>query len=161
MNKKKRNETFTLLKIVFPERGSPKESLKQSMMIEKQCVCARNSLLLACILSIFDSRWYPCISLYFPLYPCLLVEYQKLSIFASSDLTECPMRKGELFISKQLDYDDKRINGQTCLADDGWRIALLGTTRQYVHEWRNAKGFLQRRKAICVRVGWHCTPLWV
>ena len=56
MNKKKRNETFTLLKIVFPERGSPKESLKQSMMIEKQCVFARNSLLLEGILSVFDSR---------------------------------------------------------------------------------------------------------
>lgn len=28
------------------------------------------------------------------------------------------MRKGKLFISKQLDYDDKRITGQTCLADD-------------------------------------------
>jgi len=34
MNKKKKNETFTLLKIVFPVRGSPKESLKQSMMID-------------------------------------------------------------------------------------------------------------------------------
>ena len=33
MNKKKKNETFTLLKIVFPVRGSHKESLKQSMMI--------------------------------------------------------------------------------------------------------------------------------
>ncbi len=28
------------------------------------------------------------------------------------------MRKGELFISKQLNYDDKRITGQACLADD-------------------------------------------
>ena len=56
MNKTKKNGTFMLLKIVFPVRGSPKESLKQSMMIEKQCVCACNSLLLACILSIFDSR---------------------------------------------------------------------------------------------------------
>ena len=32
------------------------ESLKQSMMIEKQYVFARNSLLLECILSVFDSR---------------------------------------------------------------------------------------------------------
>lgn len=45
-----------LLKIVFPVGGTQKESLKQSMMIEKQCVCARNSLLLECILSISDSR---------------------------------------------------------------------------------------------------------
>ena len=56
MNKTKKNRTFTLLKIVIPARGSPKESLKQSMMIEKQCVIARNSLLLECILSVFDSR---------------------------------------------------------------------------------------------------------
>ncbi|EFB30350.1 hypothetical protein HMPREF0971_03332 [Segatella oris F0302] len=34
MNKMKKNGTFTLLKIIFPARGSPKESLKQSMMIE-------------------------------------------------------------------------------------------------------------------------------
>ena len=34
MNKTKKNGTFTLLKIVFPVRGRPKESLKQSMMIE-------------------------------------------------------------------------------------------------------------------------------
>lgn len=27
------------------------------------------------------------------------------------------MRKGELFISKQLNYDDKGITGQACLAD--------------------------------------------
>lgn len=56
MNKTKKNRTFTLLKIIFPVRGSPKESLKQSMMIEKQCVFARNSLLLKCMLSVFDSR---------------------------------------------------------------------------------------------------------
>ncbi len=45
-----------LLKIVFRVRGIQKESLKQSMMIEKQCVCARNNLLLECILNIFDGR---------------------------------------------------------------------------------------------------------
>ena len=56
MNKTKKNGTFILLKIVFPVRGYQKESLKQSMMIEKQCVIARNSLLLECILSVFDSR---------------------------------------------------------------------------------------------------------
>ena len=56
MNKKKRNETFTLLKIVFPVRGTQKESLKQSMMDEKQCVFARNSLLLECILIVLDSH---------------------------------------------------------------------------------------------------------
>jgi hypothetical protein len=56
MNKTKKNGTFTLLKIVFPARGSPKESLKQSMMIEKQRAFAPNSLLLECILSVFDSR---------------------------------------------------------------------------------------------------------
>ena len=27
------------------------------------------------------------------------------------------MRKGELFISKQLNYDNKGITGQACLAD--------------------------------------------
>ena len=37
MNKAKKNRIFTLLKIIFPVRGSQKESLKQSMMIEKQC----------------------------------------------------------------------------------------------------------------------------
>ena len=55
MNKTKKNRTFTLLKIIFPVRGSPKESLKQSMMIEKQCVFARNSPLFECILSVFNS----------------------------------------------------------------------------------------------------------
>ena len=34
MNKTKKNGTFMLLKIAFPVRGSPKEFLKQSMMIE-------------------------------------------------------------------------------------------------------------------------------
>ena len=34
MNKTKKNGTFMLLKIVFRVRGTPKESLKQSMMIE-------------------------------------------------------------------------------------------------------------------------------
>ena len=72
MNKTKKNETFILLKIVFPVREYQKESLKQSMKNEKLCVFVRNSLLLECILSIFDSRLYPCISLYFPLYPSLL-----------------------------------------------------------------------------------------
>lgn len=56
MDKTKKNDTFMLLKIVFPVRGNHKKSLKQSMMIEKQCVFARNSLLLECILSVFDSR---------------------------------------------------------------------------------------------------------
>ena len=35
------------------------------------------------------------------------------------------MRKGKLFISKQLDYDDKRITGQACLADDRRRTSIL------------------------------------
>ena len=56
MDKTKKNDTFMLLKIVFRVRGTQKESLKQSMMIEKQCAFARNSLLLECILSVFDSR---------------------------------------------------------------------------------------------------------
>ena len=56
MNKTKKNGTFILLKIVFPVREYQKESLKQSMMIEKQCVFARNSLLLECIWNIFDGR---------------------------------------------------------------------------------------------------------
>ena len=62
-------------------------------------------------LSVFDSLWYPCFLLYFPPFPFHLVEHQKSSTFVSSDLTECPMRKGELFISKQSNYDDKRITG--------------------------------------------------
>ena len=56
MDKTKKNDTFMLLKIVFRVRGTQKESLKQSMMDEKQCAFARNSLLLECILSVFDSR---------------------------------------------------------------------------------------------------------
>ena len=56
MNKTKKNGTFILLKIVFPVRGYQKESLKQSMMIEKQCVIARNSLLLECIFGISDKK---------------------------------------------------------------------------------------------------------
>ena len=44
MNKTKKNGTFILLKIVFPVRGYQKESLKQSMMIEKQCVFARTEI---------------------------------------------------------------------------------------------------------------------
>ena len=79
-------------------------------------------------LSVFDSRWFPGISLYFPLYPCLLVEKQKHSTFVSSDLTEYPMRKGGLFISKRRNYDNKWITGQACLADDWWRITFPCTT---------------------------------
>ena len=146
MNKTKKNGTLSSLKIILLSRGHKKESLKQSMMIEKQRAFARNSLLLECILSVFDSRWYPGISLYSPLYPCLLEEYQKPSTFASSDLTECPMHKGEFFISKQSNYDDKRITGQTCLADDRRGFAFPCTTRQYVHKWRNSKGINRQRK---------------
>ena len=40
------------------------------------------------------------------------------------------MRKGEFFISKQLDYDDKRITRQTCVADDRRRTSISGTTRK-------------------------------
>ena len=56
MNKTQKNGTFILLKIVFPVRGYQKESLKQSMMIEKQCVFARNSLLFECVFSVLDSH---------------------------------------------------------------------------------------------------------
>ena len=35
------------------------------------------------------------------------------------------MRKGELFISKQLDYDDKRIIGQACLQMTGEELLFL------------------------------------
>ena len=56
MNKTKKNGTFILLKIVFRVRGTQKESLKQSMMIEKQRTFTRNSLLLESILNVFDSR---------------------------------------------------------------------------------------------------------
>ena len=53
MNKTKKNRTFTLLKIVFPVRGSPKESLKQSMMIEMLeniYLCGINNNVVALIL---------------------------------------------------------------------------------------------------------------
>ena len=40
------------------------------------------------------------------------------------------MRKGKLFISEQLDYDDKRITGQACVADDRRRTSISGTTRK-------------------------------
>ena len=56
MNKTQKNGTFILLKIVFPVRGYQKESLKQSMVIEKQCQFVRNSPLFEYILSVFDSR---------------------------------------------------------------------------------------------------------
>ena len=56
MDKTKKNDTFMLLKIVFRVRGTQKESLKQSMMDEKQCAFARNSPFFECILSVFDSR---------------------------------------------------------------------------------------------------------
>ena len=56
MNKTKINGIFILLKIVFPVRGIQKESLKQSMMIEKQRAFVRNSPLFECIFSVFDSR---------------------------------------------------------------------------------------------------------
>lgn len=56
MNKTKKNGTLSSLKIIYLPRGHKKESLKQSMMIEKQRAFARNSPLLECILSVFDSR---------------------------------------------------------------------------------------------------------
>ena len=67
-------------------------------------------------------------------------------LFVSPSLTECPMHKGEFFISKQSNYDDKRITGQTCLADDRRGIAFPCTTRQYGHKWRNSKGINRQRK---------------
>lgn len=82
------------------------------------------------------------ISLHFLILPAIslpLGRVSKLSIFASSDLTECPMRKGKLFISKQLNYDDKRITGQACLADDRRRVVFPCTTRQYVTSGETAK----------------------
>ena len=56
MNKTKKNETFTLLEIVFRVRGTQKESLKQSIMIEKQRTFARNSLLFEYVFSVLDSH---------------------------------------------------------------------------------------------------------
>ena len=55
MNKTKKNETFTLLKIVFPVRGSHKEFLKQSMMINEQRAFVQNSPLFEYVSSVFDS----------------------------------------------------------------------------------------------------------
>jgi len=56
MNKTKKNETLSPLKTSFLSRGHQKSSLKQSMMIEKQRAFVRNSPLLKCMLSVFDSR---------------------------------------------------------------------------------------------------------
>lgn len=55
MNKTKKDGTFMQLKIVFRIRGTQKESLKQSIMIEKQRTFARNSLLFEYVFSVFDS----------------------------------------------------------------------------------------------------------
>ena len=45
-----------LLKIVFQVRGTQKESLKQSIMTEKQHTFARNSLLFEYVFSVLDSH---------------------------------------------------------------------------------------------------------
>lgn len=57
MNKTKKKRNFHAIEnTVFPVRGYQKESLKQSMVIEKQCQFVRNSPLFEYILSVFDSR---------------------------------------------------------------------------------------------------------
>ena len=151
-----------LLKIVFRVRGTQKESLKQSIMIEKQRTFTRNSLIFEYVFSVLGSHDF----LAFP-YTSRYIHDSWNNIrsplpFVSSSLTECPMHKGEFFISKQSNYDDKRITGQTCLANDRRGIAFPCTTRQYASKWRNGKGFLlQRRKTICIWLGWDCTSLWV
>ena|GEM_PF-728506 len=149
-----------LLKIVFRVRGTQKESLKQSIMIEKQRTFTRNSLIFEYVFSVLDSHDF----LAFPYTSHYIHDswnnIRSPLLFVSSSLTECPMHKGEFFISKQSNYDDKRIIGQTCLADDWWRITFPCTTRQYANKWRNGKGFLlQRRKTICIWLGWDCTSL--
>ncbi len=63
MNKTKKDGTFMQLKIVFRVRGTQKESLKQSIMIEKQRTFARNSLLFEYVFSV--------ISLHFPILPAI------------------------------------------------------------------------------------------
>lgn len=51
---------------------------------------------------------------------------------------------------------------QARVADDGLKNLLPCIARQYVNKWRNGNNFLlQRRKTICVRLVWHCTPLSV
>ena len=87
------------------------------MMIEKRCAFDRNSPLYnvyQAFLIVYDFLSFPYASHHIP---ASWNKHQKASTFASSDLTECPMRKGELFISKQLDYNDKGITRQACLAD--------------------------------------------
>jgi len=42
------------------------------MMIGNEYAFDRNHLLFEYVLSVFDSCWFPYISLYFSLYPCLL-----------------------------------------------------------------------------------------
>ena len=69
MNKTNINSTFMLLKIVFRVRGIQKESLKQSIMIEKQRTFARNSLLFEyvfCALDSHDFLTFPYTSHYIP-----------------------------------------------------------------------------------------------
>lgn len=56
MNKTKKDGTFMLLKIVFRVRGTQKESLKQSIMIEKQRTFARNSLFFEYVFCALDSH---------------------------------------------------------------------------------------------------------
>ena len=72
MNKTKKKWNFHATGNNFLVRGSHKESLKQSMMIENNVRLSEHIPLFEYIFSVFDSRWYPRISLYFPLYPCLL-----------------------------------------------------------------------------------------
>lgn len=69
MNKTKKDGTFMLLKIVFRVRGTQKESLKQSIIIEKQRTFARNSLLFEYVFSVLDSHdflTFPYTSHYIP-----------------------------------------------------------------------------------------------
>lgn len=69
MNKTKKDGTFMQLKIVFRVRGTQKESLKQSIMIEKQRTFARNSLLFEYVFSVLDSHdflTFPYTSRYIP-----------------------------------------------------------------------------------------------
>jgi len=69
MNKTKKNGTFMLLKIVFQVRGTQKESLKQSIMTEKQHTFARNSLLFEYVFSVLDNHdflAFPSTSRYIP-----------------------------------------------------------------------------------------------
>ena len=56
------------------------------------------------------------------------------------------MRKGELFISKQLDYDDKRIIGQACLQMTGEELLFLAQRSNMSTSRDSTKAFFSKEE---------------